>query len=240
MQYLRMTKWHTRCYIANRMILNNLRRFSVTISLTAAFLFAAPAQATLRERVCNIWYEILDFGFDDTKLVMSQVSWWLRGLSNARNLRVSELHTLRPSSEPFSIGQELRDMAAQGVLQEFGTLTSREARAKLKEYLSWLKDNEIDAIIYEWEGFQQAKTSERARVREQRGTLNDSLSTIVEIEPNIDALAQHISAILERPIESKDITVAKHAYDARIGWDTYIISVKGSGVFGFSNRPISD
>lgn len=40
------------------------------------------------------------------------------------------------------------------------------------------------------------------------------------------------------PITEDDIVVEPYGYDSRINWNTHIISVKGRGVYGFSNGPI--
>jgi hypothetical protein len=72
------------------------------------------------------------------------------------------------------------------------------------------------------------------KVREHRGSLNDSLATQVEIERTIYSLASYISQTLGYRVEPRDIEVNQYGFDDRIGWDTYIIIVKGSP-FGFTD-----
>lgn len=39
-------------------------------------------------------------------------------------------------------------------------------------------------------------------------------------------------------ITPEDIEVKPHGYDARIGWDTHIVIVRGHSVEGFTNGPL--
>jgi hypothetical protein len=71
------------------------------------------------------------------------------------------------------------------------------------------------------------------KYRDHRGGLAESMETVREIEPTIDALA----VILKVP--SSAITVEKYGgYDERIGWDTYLVCVEGQPV-GFTDGPCS-
>jgi hypothetical protein len=81
------------------------------------------------------------------------------------------------------------------------------------------------------------------RYREQRGGLADSLKTMVHL-PDRAALVAYIADYL-RPwnIEVTDDMVAVEKYgdgvDDRIDppWDTYIVTVKGYGMAGFTDGP---
>lgn len=66
------------------------------------------------------------------------------------------------------------------------------------------------------------------KYRDQRGGLKESMETVREIEPTIDALA----VILKVPPSA--ITVERYCYDKRINWDTYLVSVEGHAV-GYCN-----
>jgi hypothetical protein len=66
------------------------------------------------------------------------------------------------------------------------------------------------------------------KFREQRGGLAESMKTVQEIEPTIDALA----VILKVPPSA--ITVKPYTHDKRIDWDTYLVCVEGNAV-GFTN-----
>jgi hypothetical protein len=72
------------------------------------------------------------------------------------------------------------------------------------------------------------------KVREHRGSLADSLATEVEINRTMYSLASYISQTLGYKVEPKDIEENPYGFDARTGWDTYIILVKGRP-FGFSD-----
>ena len=74
----------------------------------------------------------------------------------------------------------------------------------------------------------------KVKVREHRGSLTDSLATQVEIDRTIYSLASYISQTLGYGVEPRDIEVNPYGFDDRIGWDTYIILVKGSP-FGFTD-----
>lgn len=77
------------------------------------------------------------------------------------------------------------------------------------------------------------------RFREHRGGLNESMSTVVELDPTIDALKAHLNGILEnwkvtRPLK---LNITHYAYDSRINWDTYMVKAEGSGfVVGFTDQ----
>jgi hypothetical protein len=43
-----------------------------------------------------------------------------------------------------------------------------------------------------------------------------------------------------RDITKDQVTIKPYCYDNRIGWDTYIVIVKGHGVYGFTNGPLND
>lgn len=67
------------------------------------------------------------------------------------------------------------------------------------------------------------------KIRAHREMLEDSMKTMKEIEPTIEAIAQYFNA------EPESITVEKYGtFDYRIGWDTYIVCVNGRAV-GFTD-----
>jgi hypothetical protein len=75
------------------------------------------------------------------------------------------------------------------------------------------------------------------KVREHRGSLDDSMSTCFEVQTKQE-LVEAISTRLFRAIKAEDVAIESYTYDARIQWDTYLITVKGQ-VFGFSNGMIA-
>jgi hypothetical protein len=66
------------------------------------------------------------------------------------------------------------------------------------------------------------------KYRRQRGSLRDSMATMIEIEPTIGALA----FVLEAPPSA--IAVEPYIYDKRTDWDTYLVCVEGMAV-GYTN-----
>lgn len=79
------------------------------------------------------------------------------------------------------------------------------------------------------------------KIREHRGSLDDSLQTVAEIEPTREAVAEHVARALSAflvPVTPAMIQVTEYSKDDRIGWDTYIVTVDGYGVFGFTDGPL--
>ena len=73
--------------------------------------------------------------------------------------------------------------------------------------------------------------------REHRGTLEDSMATVVTIN-NREELVRHIADKLTAfgvDVQPENIQVSPYAKDERIDWDTYIVVLKGYGVVGFTN-----
>ena len=80
------------------------------------------------------------------------------------------------------------------------------------------------------------------KLREHRGSLTDSMATLVEIPPTRKALTAHINKILGKSgmqISRQDVHVNGYyrALDRRIGWErTYIVTVDNYGPFGFCDE----
>lgn len=78
------------------------------------------------------------------------------------------------------------------------------------------------------------------RFREHRGSLADSMETMVELAPTMDALIAHLQAIATPwptfpPINRHTVTVTEHTPkpDNRIGWpETRYVVLQGYGVLG--------
>lgn len=81
------------------------------------------------------------------------------------------------------------------------------------------------------------------KIREHRELLSDSMNTIAEIAPTIEAVAKFIRERLKDfpgvQIAPSLIHVKHYTYDDRIKWDTYIVTLDGYGVFGFTDSPLS-
>ena len=77
------------------------------------------------------------------------------------------------------------------------------------------------------------------KLRQHRGLLADSMTTVIEIEPTIEALEQAIRDSLSVQFSPKDIHVTFYCNDARIQWNNcHIVTIDGYGVYGFTDGPI--
>lgn len=76
--------------------------------------------------------------------------------------------------------------------------------------------------------------------RDHRGGLADSMDTVRKVSSRqelIDYLRRDLSAWkFEFPDEA--VKIEPYGYDARINWDTYIVTVEGFGPVGFTNGPL--
>lgn len=85
------------------------------------------------------------------------------------------------------------------------------------------------------------------KFREQRGSLNDSMRTCVELKDHA-ALVEHCRKLLEAwptapQVTNNTLWVEKYTDlpDERIGWGkTYIVGVYGYGVLGYTDAPCAD
>ena len=76
------------------------------------------------------------------------------------------------------------------------------------------------------------------KVREHRGGFEESMGRVVEISGSMESLVQEISSKIRKwgiQVTAEKIEIERYAYDSRNGWDTYIVSVLGYGVYGFSD-----
>lgn len=77
--------------------------------------------------------------------------------------------------------------------------------------------------------------------REHRGLLADSILTVREIT-SLGDLRAYVADLTGG--QFRDVVVepygvdGKPFFDQRIGWDTYIVTVPGYGVLGFTNGPV--
>ena len=77
------------------------------------------------------------------------------------------------------------------------------------------------------------------KIRTHRGSLVDSMETLVEIEPTMVAVHEWVKSTLENKLPAR-LTVTKYGYgiDPRTGWDTYVVILPGCGVLGFTDGPL--
>lgn len=79
------------------------------------------------------------------------------------------------------------------------------------------------------------------KIREHRGSLVDSMATVTVIEPTAEAIARLASlAMLDYGVAftADQVKIEWYCYDPRIGWETYIVTLEGYGVFGFTDGPL--
>src|SRR5260221_7816002 len=69
--------------------------------------------------------------------------------------------------------------------------------------------------------------------REQRGSLEESLRTLVTLKdwPELVAHVRRLFSLF--PVREEEISVEPYVYDTRIGWETYIVTVRRQGVARF-------
>lgn len=68
------------------------------------------------------------------------------------------------------------------------------------------------------------------KYRDHRASLAESMATVREFKDRAELVAH-----LQRA--DADVEIRPYVYDARTGWDTYIVTVKGVGVVGFCDGP---
>lgn len=78
--------------------------------------------------------------------------------------------------------------------------------------------------------------------RQHRGSLADSMETVAVMEPTFKAILNYLKQQGVLGFDQINSTNAFHCkrygYDERIDWNTYLISVDGHGVVGFTDTPI--
>ena len=75
------------------------------------------------------------------------------------------------------------------------------------------------------------------KVREHRGLLSESMATVREVKNRSELLAIIQSQLLFE-MDPARLHVEHYMYDGRIGWDTYLISIDGYGVWGMADGPL--
>lgn len=86
------------------------------------------------------------------------------------------------------------------------------------------------------------------KVRKHRGTLTESMETVFEVE-DFDHLVDAINKEPFAPVQGafgcrfvvspEQVHVEPYyGWDGRIGWDTYLVSIDGYGVWGMTNGPL--
>jgi hypothetical protein len=79
------------------------------------------------------------------------------------------------------------------------------------------------------------------KFREHKGSLSESMKTVVEVADHT-ALLEHIRALAAPwptfpPVSADTVHIERHCYDERIEWDNYIVTLDGYGVLGYTDGP---
>jgi hypothetical protein len=80
---------------------------------------------------------------------------------------------------------------------------------------------------------------QRMRIRENRPTIDDSLSTTLEVAGR-EQMIRHIFDTLGKKgvvVTDEMVHLSHYGFDDRTGWDEHIIVVERFGVFGFTDGP---
>jgi hypothetical protein len=121
-------------------------------------------------------------------------------------------------------------------------MTLEEIEAKRTPNGGWTKET-LKGWGVPWpptKGWKQRLLGPRL-FRPHRGSLADSMAEAHEVTSR-QALVEEIIASFRRfgvNIPETDVIIEPYSYDARIGWDTWIVKVKGHGVEGFTNGPLT-
>ncbi len=75
------------------------------------------------------------------------------------------------------------------------------------------------------------------KFREHRGSLADSMATVVEISDRTALVSLLAGRLGDYGFEfaDRDLVIASYGYDHRIDWDTHIVTIEGYGVAGFTD-----
>lgn len=73
------------------------------------------------------------------------------------------------------------------------------------------------------------------KFRDHRGGLAESMATLVEIDPTMDALKQHLSH-RSRTVDAETLQAEPYGPDDRIGWAATFVIRDRHGVLGFTDE----
>jgi len=76
--------------------------------------------------------------------------------------------------------------------------------------------------------------------RPHRSTLDKAMAEVKAFKSKADLVSflNEDLAHYRMKVDESKLRIEPYGYDDRIGWDTYIISMDGFGVFGFTNGPL--
>ena len=78
------------------------------------------------------------------------------------------------------------------------------------------------------------------KIREHRGMLSESMRTVQEVRDRTH-LVEVLQASLQPfgfHVDPAAVHVEPYVFDARIGWDTHIITIDHYGVWGMADGPV--
>lgn len=79
-------------------------------------------------------------------------------------------------------------------------------------------------------------------IREHRAGLDESMATVQTVrdrEHLVKIIGESFANFSRIKITPEKVTVEPYGYDRRINWDTHLIYIKGYGVWGMANGPIT-
>jgi len=104
----------------------------------------------------------------------------------------------------------------------------------------------IDDFVAECNKFvaQHENCKPLMKLREHRGNLAESMATVIEIPPTLEALKTVINNELSvfgvPEITDNMIRIEPYGFDKRINWNTHIVMIAGYGVYGYIDGPLQE
>lgn len=77
--------------------------------------------------------------------------------------------------------------------------------------------------------------------RERKGGLAESMKTLdffTSKQALIDKIQSDLDVYGKGVYDASEIEFKPYGFDARIGWDVYLVTLKGYGVLGFTDGPV--
>jgi hypothetical protein len=76
------------------------------------------------------------------------------------------------------------------------------------------------------------------KFREARGSLEESMKTVVMLADG-EELAKYVGSLIWKPwLEPGDFIVTYQGFDGRIGWESYLVVLPRYGVVGYIDGPL--
>lgn len=76
------------------------------------------------------------------------------------------------------------------------------------------------------------------KFREHRGSFAESMKTVVDVKDRAELLREVQRVLYPLPVVDFSIRPYGEGPDRRTGWNTYVVTVDGYGVAGFTDGPL--